>query len=449
MTILKKYSYWLHSGKYTAIQKFVTLSIGIVSFMLLTRILGPGSFGVWGLFLIISSITETARTSLIKNAFIRFLHQSESDVETTLQSAVFVLSLIISVLIAVLFYFLSNTVSYYLNAPDLSVMLKWYSLTVIIYTLFSHSEIILTAKMDFRGICWMYCFRQFFLLLPILFCYFFTIRISPVVLSIFYLSSILVGTLSGVFFCRHYFKWVFSDFRQWIRRIWHFGKYVLGNNISSLLFRSTDNFITSKFYGTIIAGQYNACLRIGNLIDLPSQVLGDILFPKAAQVDSSDKAQIKNMYEKAVGASLVFSIPALLMLLLFPGLILRILAGPQFIIAAEVLRITAVFGFILPFLKQFGTMMDATGTPKLNFLVMFAAFCMNIISNLICVYFWGWTGAALGTLITYCIIFIITQIIMNNKFGVDLKKIIKNTFEFYTEFFIYASAMIRGKLIRK
>ena len=155
------------------------------------------------------------------------------------------------------------------------------------------------------------------------------------------------------------------------------------------------------------------------------------------------------MYEKTVGASLVFSIPALLILLLFPGVILRFLAGPQFIIATDVLRITAVFGFILPFIKQFGTIMDATGTPKLNFLVMLAAFCINIISNLICVYFWGWIGAALGTLFTYCIIFIITQIIMNKKFGVDIKKILCNAFEFYNEFIIYASAMFRDKLIRK
>ncbi len=449
MTTLKKYSYWLQSGKYTAIQKIVTLSIGILSFMLLTRILGPGSFGVWGLFLIISSITETARTALIKNAYIRFLHQSESDIEANLQTAVFVLSLILSIFISFFFYFLSNTVSYLLNAPDLSVMLKWYSLTVIIYTLFSHSEIILSSKMDFRGICWMYCFRQLFLLLPILYCYFFAILITPIVLSIFYLSSILVGTLSALFFCRPFFKCVFADFSQWIRRIWNFGKYVLGNNISSLLFRSTDNFITSKFYGTIIAGQYNACLRIGNLIDLPSQVMGDILFPKVAQVDSSDKAQIKNMYEKAVGASLVFSIPALLFLLLFPGLILRILAGPQFIFATEVLRITAIFGFILPFLKQFGTMMDATGTPKLNFIVMFVAFCLNIISNLICVYFWGWIGAAFGTLFTYCIVFIITQVIMYVKFGVEIQKIIRNTFGFYTEFICYTSAMFSGKIFKK
>ncbi len=35
MSIFKKYSYWVNSGKYTAIQKFSVLGMGIISFMLL------------------------------------------------------------------------------------------------------------------------------------------------------------------------------------------------------------------------------------------------------------------------------------------------------------------------------------------------------------------------------------------------------------------------------
>jgi len=446
MSNLKKYSYWINSGKYTAVQKFVTLSIGIVSFMLLTRILGPGDFGVWGLFLLIAGITETARTALIKNAFVRFSHQiNEEQEEGSLQAAAFILSFSIAVFLALLFLLLSALFSYYLNAPALTIMLRWYALTLVIITLFSHLEIVMTAKMDFRGICWMYCIRQFLLLLPILVCYGFKIHISTVGLSTFYLSSVLAGTLAGFWFSNGYLKWMFVNYKLWVIKTWEFGKYVLGNNISSLLFRSTDNFITSKSFGTVVAGQYNACLRIGNLIDLPSQVLGDILYPKAAQFNKSDKEQIRNMYEKTVGASLVFSIPALLMLILFPELILRILAGPQFLIAADVLRITAIFGFILPFLKQFGTIMDATGSPRANFIVMFFAFCLNIVANLLGVYIWGWTGAALGTLFTYCIIFIITQVILNRRFGVQLGQVGKNTFFFYKTLFVHGRSYFSKK----
>ena len=69
----KKYDYWIRSGKFTTVQKLATLLMGIFSFILLAHMLGPkGTFAVWALFNLISSITEVARVSLIRNAFIRF-----------------------------------------------------------------------------------------------------------------------------------------------------------------------------------------------------------------------------------------------------------------------------------------------------------------------------------------------------------------------------------------
>src|ERR1700742_4608327 len=99
MSIFKKYSYWVKSGKYTAIQQFSVLGMGIISFMLLARVLGPAEYGVWGLFITISSITETARTALIKNAFIRFMHQTKEEEHGRLQTAAFALSLSISIVL--------------------------------------------------------------------------------------------------------------------------------------------------------------------------------------------------------------------------------------------------------------------------------------------------------------------------------------------------------------
>src|SRR6478735_8893751 len=110
MSVFKRYSYWINSGKYTAIQKFSVLIMGIVSFMLLARTLGPKSFGVWGLFMVISSTVETTRISLIKNAFIRFMYQTDDKEQDKLQSAAFVVSAGISLIISVAFLLLAHSI---------------------------------------------------------------------------------------------------------------------------------------------------------------------------------------------------------------------------------------------------------------------------------------------------------------------------------------------------
>ena len=435
MNLFKKYSYWVHSGKYTAIQKFSVLGMGIVSFMMLTRNLGTSGFGVWGLFLTISSIVETARTALLRNGFIRFMHQTPASEHGKLQSASFLLSLWVSLVLALLFLGLSAPVAYWLKADSLAVMLRWYALTVLLTVLFSQAEMLLNAKMDFRGVCWIYVIRQG-LLVGIIGIYMIGgWKISLSMLGFFYMLSVLAGGLAGIWFCRPYMQWNFKEYKPWIVKLWQFGKYVFGTNVSALLFRSTDNFITSNVFGTAVSGYYNACLRISNLVDMPSQVLGDLLFPKAAKYNAGDKAAVKHIYERTVGAIMIFSMPALLVLLLFPTLVLHLLAGSKFEIASSVLRVTAFFGLALPFVKQFGTIMDATGHPEINCKVNVMAFLINIVNNLIGIHFFGVIGAAMGTATTYFIMCVVTQVILHRKFGIRFLGVFKNSFSLYKEIF--------------
>ncbi len=435
MSVFNRYSYWIHSGKYTTIQKLSVLLIGIISFMLLARMLGPSGYGVWGLFMIMSAITETARNALIRNAFIRFSHQYDKNESDRLQGAAFILSAALSLILALLYLILAGTVAGILHAPALKIMLQIYAVSLMVTVLFSHCETVMNANMDFRGICWMNCIRQGVILMIIAFYYFSGKEVSPAHLGLFYLVSVTAGSIAGYWFAVPYLKWHFTGYSEWIPRLWKFGKYVFGNNVFSQLFRSTDNIITSNVYGPGVSAYYNASLRISNLVDMPSAVLADIMFPKIAKYNSTDQSSVKYMYEKAVGATMIFSIPALIALLLFPAEILRILAGAQFVQAAPILRITAFFGLILPFLKHFGTVMDATGSPHINFRLMLFAFCINIPINIACIYAWGVIGAAIGTAITYFIIFILSQLILNKRFGISAPNALKYTVLLCSELF--------------
>lgn len=420
MSIFKKYQYWVHSGKYSAIQKFVMLFVGLISFMLLTRVLAPSDFGVWGLFLVITSIVETARTALIRNAFIRHTHQAGSGEEQdTLQSSAFMLNLLVSLGIGVLIAISLYPVTHFLDAPELSKMLRWYIITIVVSSLFSHFEMLLNTRLDFKGICYMYCVRQAVLLLFFIVAVVSGAHLHAWILSVFYLLSMCAGILTGYIFCRGHLVIGFELHRASLIKLWQFGRYVFGTNVSAMVFRSTDNFMAFKFFGSAISAYYNACYRISNLVDLPSQVFSDLLFPKAAMISSTDTNSVKHMYERTVGAILVFSAPALLIVIAMPETLLHLIAGKQYVVAAPILRITAFFGFTLPFIKQFGTIMDATGNPHINFRVMFLSVGLNVITNLLGVRYLGIFGPATGTAVTYFIIFILTQYLLNRKFGIQ------------------------------
>ena len=450
MSVTKKYGYWIHSSKFTALTKFYNLFVNLVSFIVLARVLTPTEFGVWGLFTTIFATIQTARISLIRSAFIRFMNQTGKEEHRSLQASAFVVSLMLSLFIAVCFVTLAPFLRDWLNAPGLDTMLRWCAVTILISTISSQCEMSLTATMNFKAVSYMYLFRQTSFLVVVCFYWLSGWKLTATSLSVYHLLSIALSTFVALNSAKAILKLGFTNYKKWLPQLWHYGKYVFGTNVSAQAFRSADAFLTSAVFSPALSALYNASNRISNLIDLPSQVLADVAFTKASRIDNSDKIAVKNMYEKTTGAIMVFSLPALLFLLLFPELVLHLLAGREFVQAAPILRITAFFGFILPFLKQYGTIMDATGFPHLNFRTNLLAFLLNITFNYIGLKLFGYLGAAMGTALTYTCIFFTTQRILFKKFDVRVWQVFVHMFAFYGVLFNMArSYSLRLPLARK
>lgn len=445
MSAAKRYGYWIHSSKFTALTKFSNLFVNLVSFIVLARILTTTEFGVWGLFTTIFATIQTARVSLIRSAFLRFMNQTDKEEHRGLQASAFVVSMSISLFIAACFVVLAPYVRDWLNAPGLDVMLYWGAVSTLVSTISSQCEMSLTATMNFKAVSYQYLVRQSFFLFVVCFYWASHARLTATSLSIYHLVSIVLSTFVAINRTKDILKLGFKGYKKWTPRLWHYGKYIFGTNISAQAFRSADAFLTSGIFSPALSGLYNASNRISNLVDLPSQVLADVAFIKAARIDNTNKAQVKNMYEKTTGAIMVFSLPALLFILCFPELVLQVLAGKDFVKAAPILRITAFFGFILPFLKQYGTIMDATGFPQINFRTNLLAVFLNFTFNYIGLKTFGYLGAAIGTALTYTCIFLTTQRILYKKFGVTVWQVFVHTFSFY----IILAGMIRSYTTRR
>lgn len=450
MSAIKKYGYWIHSSKFTALTKFSNLFVNLVSFIVLARILTPTEFGVWGLFTTIYATIQTARISLIRSAFIRFMNQTGKEEHQSLQASAFAVSMMISIFIAICFLVLAPYMRDWLNAPGLDTMLRWCALTILVSTISSQCEMSLTATMNFKAVSYMYLFRQCSFLFVVCFYWLSGLKLTATSLSVFHLLSIALSTFVAVKSAKAILTLGFKNYRKWMPQLWQYGKYIFGTNVAAQAFRSADAFLTAAVFSPALSALYNASNRISNLVDLPSQVLADVAFTKASKIDNTNKAAVKNMYEKTTGAIMVFSLPALLFILCFPELVLQILAGKEFVKAAPILRITAFFGFILPFLKQYGTIMDATGFPQINFRTNLLAFFLNITFNYIGLKVFGYIGAAIGTALTYTCIFLTTQRILYKKFGISVWQVFINTFTFYIVLFNMArSYTARLSLARK
>jgi len=185
---------------------------------------------------------------------------------------------------------------------------------------------------------------------------------------------------------------------------------------------------------TAYTASQSVAVRVINTADIPSQVLGDMLFPRSSRKENAqNKDLIKYFYERTVGATLCFNIPMILLILLFPKIVIYVLAGPRYYDAIPYLQIISISGIFLAFLKQFGVIMDSTGKPNLNFLTMTIIASVHILFTYLFIKYFGFLGAAYALIPSHLIGFFMSQFILNKYFGIRFLSCFKHAFRFYPE----------------
>lgn len=437
MSESSKYSGWIHSGFFSGLQKLsVPLSGLFITMILAHKALTPQEMGVWALFMTITSIIELIRQGLVKTSLIKFINHSKPEDHEKVVGAAFYLNAIITLITAGIMLVFTPAIAKFLAAPQLESMLYILQAGMIIMIPFSHYEWLMYGKASFKGLFWTYFFRQGLTLLLVFAVFAINTTVPLNVLVIIYDLGLLIGAVVAYRSVKPFIKGSLSFNRPWMLKLFQFGKYVFASGLSTLVFRSADQMMLSPMMGTTVYNAFqNIALRFINLSDLPSQTLGDILFPKSAHSDNSSNPQrIKYYYEKTVGASLCVVVPLVLVVLLFPKLIIFVLAGPDYYAAIPYLQVIAITSITLSFLKQYGVIMDSTGRPGINF----ATTTLLAVVNVTLLYFFikrfHFMGAGYALVLSHLTGFVITQILLYRTFGINCLNAFKYAVQFYPEF---------------
>ncbi len=435
-------------GFYNGLQKVLAPVFGVLSTMLLAhKALSKPEMGVWSLFLVVTSVVELFRHGLVKTSLIKYMNHSKEEEHSAVMSAALFLNAVITLLLCILLFFGSHYIAALVNAPLLEPMLFIFIIGMLFLIPFSHFEWIMYGKSLFKDLFWTYLVRQGITLLAIFIYFAVNGSLSLKVLVIIYSAGILIGAVSGFIFVKRFLILRYIRSGQWIKKLWHFGKYVFGSNVSTLIFRNVDQFMVSNILSnTAFVASQSISLRIVNLADIPSQVMSDIVFPKSSNPELLNKpGVIKSYYEKAVGATLCFIVPIVIFILLFPKAILFILAGEKYYDAVPYLRLVSFSTIFLSFLKQWGVIIDSTGRPQLNFLLISV---IAILEITFCYFFikeFGFLGAAYALLSTHIIGFVITQTLLKKYFNISFVNCFKYAIGYYPQIFQLLSQKFLAK----
>ncbi len=446
MALFKK-SYWLSSGVYSLLERLSFMLFGFGSIFFLLRLLTKDEFGVWALFLTVTSIVEVARNGLIQNALIKHLASSEKEDHGAITTASIALNVILTGVSVMILFLLSGWLSDLWNAPQLAVMLKIYCITTVALIFLSQLIFVQQANFDFRGNFWGNFVRQGSLFIFIVVCFAGKLELTLLNLAWFQVVGALLGGSVAFFFGRKYVELSAIVKWDWVGKLFHYGKFVLGTNISSMLYKSIDKMMLGSMLSTASVAIYDLAIRITNLMEVPTASMAAIMFPQSArQAVTQGREAIKRLYEKSVGIVLALIIPAIILIWIFAEPAVMLVAGEEYMETIPILRLTLLYGLFMPFSRQFGTVLDSMGKPKTNFYFVILSAVLNIIFNYIFISKFGVIGAVYGAFTTAAIRLTLSQIVLYNVLKVNFANTLIYMKEFYVQCFNFGIDFVRRKL---
>ena len=440
-------SYWLKSGFLSLFEKGSVFVFGFGTIYILARAFTLVEFGTLSLFYTIASFIEVGRNGLIQNALVKYASTTEGDDRAVISTASLLLSLILTFFIVLLLYFGATPLALWLKSPQLAPLLRIYCITTFILVPFHQFNHIQQANLDFKGIFWSnFCqkgtFFGYFLIL-----YLISAEITLEKVATFQIVTASIGAFVSYLIGRKYLSFSLRIDWSWVTRLFRFGFFVFGTNLNTMLNKSIDRLMLGSLIGPAAAGIYDWAIRITNLVEVPTFSVASIVFPQSAQRSKNDGNEaVKYLYERSVGLILAIVVPFILFVFVFADYVILFLASEKYLDSVPLLRITILFGFIIPYAVQFGTILDSMGKPVINFWFTLVGAILNVIFNFFFIKQFGVIGAAYGTMASYLIIFIGTQTVLNRLIGVRPQNALIYMMQFYKQEIPKGYHKIKNKL---
>jgi lipopolysaccharide exporter len=419
-------------GVYSLLDRISSVFFGFLNVFFMARMMPKSDIGIWVLFASVTAILEMIRVGFIRNPFITHLVSAEEAEKKNIVTASFILHIVLSIIISIVLIGGAAPLANFWSAPSLAGLFLVYALNNLIFIPYHHFEYLQQAQLKFKGIFVSNLVRLGLLAAYIMFK--FIVHDTPTLMEL-----AIVQTIATVIACFVAYSFVkgttqYARYIDWklTKELFHYGKFTLGTNISSMFVKNTDTWMIGRIISTAGVAIYNPAVRLSNLVEVPTLAIAGVFFPQVAQrLKEQGEEGVRDIYVKSVSLILALTIPMVLPLYIFAELAITLIFGREYVEAASILRVTLFYTLIIPFNRQFGTVMDGTKRPKINFYLLVLVAALNLVFNFIFLYQFGVIGSAFATLVSYLIVFTLNQIILYNIFKVNTLHVFTEIIEWY------------------
>lgn len=317
--------------------RIVTRGLALVKIAILARLLLPVQFGIYGIATLVLGFLEM----LTETGINIFLVQQKNQIDEYINSA-WVVSIIRGILIGILIFIFAPFIANFFNNSNATYILYLVSAVPVIRGFINPACIKYQKNLEFN--------KQFKYDSVI----FLTDAFFAILLGIITKSenslvyAMIISTSLEVVMSFIYFKptpkFIFQ--KEKTLKVVNRGKWITGAGIANYLFQNIDDVVLGRVMGTASLGIYQQAYKISTLpVSEVGEIFNKVTFPIYVNL-KDDKIRLKNAFLKTLLIICILVIPFGYIVFKFPIEIIKFILGNNWISAALVLQILAIYGVL-------------------------------------------------------------------------------------------------------
>lgn len=328
-----------HSTLWKIFETGGIMFIQFVISVVLARLVLPDQFSAIAMLSIFLAIAETFVNSGFSTALIRKTDRTQADCCT-----VFYFNIVVAALSYTILFFVAPLVADFYNIPELTILLRVMSLTIIISSFAAIHRTLFTAEMNFKTLA---VYNMIALVLS-----------GAIGIALAYkgfqvwalvTQSLVYSTLSTIFV---WFKspwrpsWIFSG--QSLKEFFAFGSKLLASGLLNTIYSNIYGVVIGKFFARADLAFYNRAQSLTSMTSAtPTGVLQSVTYPTLCKLqDNEDK--LREGYCNTIKISTFVIFPLCLGLGAVSYPLINVLYTDIWIYAASLLQIIVFAGIWYP-----------------------------------------------------------------------------------------------------
>jgi len=390
------------------------------------RELGPYDYGVFYSVLAVMSFIGLFNNLGFNDAITKFVSEFKVKKEYEKIKSIIIYSLgikftIFSLIMILVFHFSNYIAISIIHEPSAGLIVKILTFTILLTAIspIFHSVLRGLGKIKYFSIA---------AYSSIVFVFIFSVILLPyssnklITYSIcFLLSGLIVDGLGVFFFIKSFplfsrVRTIFS--KELLTKFLKFSIPTFAYSIAFTIISYTDTIMLSIIKGPELVGNYQIAVPSAKIVLFFAMALNAVLLPLFSEMwTKGEKKEISSMVSKIVKLSFVITLPISMIFIAFPKIIITLLFGNNYILAAEPLRILAIGYLFYTAASIHFSVMNGIGKPKLTAKVIYSAAVLNFFLNLVLIPSYGLIGAAIASMTSFILSLLISFALLKKEFS--------------------------------